>query len=253
MTRHPIGAMLQTWRTKHFGAATPKQVTSERYRTEFGLDDAERIAAGNAAGKAEKALTIALDIRKFEIDLYRKRATYFWAFIAVAFAAYGAIFTARDLSPRDKGHALLTASCVGTVFSVAWFFVNRASKFWQENWEKHVDLLEEATIGPLYKTVLQERSLPFFSIVGAYRFSVSKLNQILSLFVVALFILLSAATMAEYFFRGSSPDLFVIGILALTVIFIGLFIGLGRTKPTGKTSKVIAERRTTEISSNGSD
>jgi lipopolysaccharide export LptBFGC system permease protein LptF len=34
------------------------------------------------------ALNHALDIRKFEIELYWKRAAYFWTFIAAAFAGY---------------------------------------------------------------------------------------------------------------------------------------------------------------------
>jgi hypothetical protein len=42
--------------------------------------------AGDDRQKA--ALALAHDIRKFEIDLYWKRATYFWAFIAVAFAGF---------------------------------------------------------------------------------------------------------------------------------------------------------------------
>ena len=32
-----------------------------------------------------------MDIRKFEIDLYWKRAAYFWAFIAATFAGYFAL------------------------------------------------------------------------------------------------------------------------------------------------------------------
>ncbi|MFM2394507.1 MAG: hypothetical protein RLZZ546_2489, partial [Bacteroidota bacterium] len=36
----------------------------------------------------EESLTRAYSIRQFELDLYWKRATYFWAFIAVTFTAY---------------------------------------------------------------------------------------------------------------------------------------------------------------------
>jgi len=41
--------------------------------------------------KAEKALNLALDIRKFEIELYWKRATYFWTFIGAALAGYALV------------------------------------------------------------------------------------------------------------------------------------------------------------------
>lgn len=43
--------------------------------------------------RTEKALELALDIRKFEIELYWKRATYFWTFIAAAFGGYAVIYT----------------------------------------------------------------------------------------------------------------------------------------------------------------
>jgi hypothetical protein len=37
----------------------------------------------NEKDKRYVALQTALDVRKFEIDLYWKRATYFWPFIAL--------------------------------------------------------------------------------------------------------------------------------------------------------------------------
>lgn len=55
-----------------------------------------------------------LDIRKFEIDLYWKRATYFWAFLAVTLAGY---FTLRAANINDdaKKDTLLIVSCLGVV------------------------------------------------------------------------------------------------------------------------------------------
>lgn len=102
--------------------------------------------------KAEKALEHALDIRKFEIGLYWQRAAYFWALIAVAFAGYFAILSAEHLC--DKEYLAYIVSCIGLLFTWAWFLVNRGSKYWQENWENHVDMLEDPITGPLYKTVL---------------------------------------------------------------------------------------------------
>ncbi|QNR65148.1 hypothetical protein IAQ67_14620 [Paenibacillus peoriae] len=54
----------------------------ERFR------DSEEKQQEKQQEKQKKALEMALDIRKFEIDLYWKRATYFWAFIAATFAGY---------------------------------------------------------------------------------------------------------------------------------------------------------------------
>jgi hypothetical protein len=36
----------------------------------------------------KRALDMALETRKFEIDLYWRRTIYFWAFISLAFVAY---------------------------------------------------------------------------------------------------------------------------------------------------------------------
>ena len=43
-----------------------------------------------------KALEYSFDIRKVEIDLYWKRATYFWTFIGAVFVAYGAAQTSSE-------------------------------------------------------------------------------------------------------------------------------------------------------------
>src|SRR5450756_1569578 len=94
------------------------------------------------------ALTRALEIRKFEIDLYWRRASYFWTLIGASLVAYGA---AQALADRTVGRDVsVIASCLGFVFSFAWYCANRGSKKWQENWENHVDLLEIDDVGPLY-------------------------------------------------------------------------------------------------------
>jgi len=102
--------------------------------------------------KAERALDLALDIRKYEINLYWQRAAYFWALIASAFAGYFAILSSEHL--QNKEYLAFIISLIGLIFSWAWFLVNQGSKFWQENWENHVDMLEDEFVGPLYKTIL---------------------------------------------------------------------------------------------------
>jgi len=66
--------------------------------------------------KREYARKLALDIRGFEIDLYWKRATYFWTLIAAAFAGYFALASAKDPHPD----LVFLASCVGPVLSTSW-------------------------------------------------------------------------------------------------------------------------------------
>jgi hypothetical protein len=152
--------------------------------------------------KADKALELALEIREFEIKLYWKRATYYWAFLAVAFGGYLAVFGAKDLLPEEKANALLIISCLGVIFSLAWYFVNRGSKFWVENWEKHVDLLEDAINGPLYKTILNKANMRWWKPTDPWPFSVTKINQILGLFVTLLFLMLAINTLVHSYRVG---------------------------------------------------
>lgn len=147
----------------------------------------------NFSGKEDAALEKALDIRKFEIELYWKRATYFWTFIGATLAGF--FFAYASASPHRRD-LLVILCCLGLVFSVAWFCVNKGSKYWQENWEKHVDMLEDEKIGPLYKTVLsRNKNMGFYEKLrdfstGPTPFSVSKINQLISFFMIALWVLL---------------------------------------------------------------
>ena len=111
----------------------------------------------------KEALKQAYEIRKFEIELYWKRATYFWTFIGAAFVGYAAILNTVSTSTSqipipDREFILILIACIGLVFSVAWHCVNKGSKFWQENWENHVELLEDKIFGPLYKTLTSRPS-----------------------------------------------------------------------------------------------
>jgi hypothetical protein len=191
--------------------------------------------------RASKALALALDVRKFEIELYWKRATYFWVFTGAALAAYLAALTGKDLENRPQ--ALLLTSCIGLVFSVAWYFVNRASKFWQSNWEVHVDLLEDKVNGPIYKTVLTS-SAPWWQPHGSYNFSVSKINQLLSLFIAVVFLLLVANTLHQHYELKKDFALFPTACLGITLTCLVLFVWLGRT---GKANSIasVQLRKTT--------
>jgi len=134
----------------------------------------------------KEALKQALDIRKFEIDLYWKRATYFWTFLAATFAGY--FFIHRLASPPN--YLIFLISNLGFMFSFSWYLVNKGSKFWQNNWERHVDRLEDTEMGPLYKTVIMDANLKKMSFSKEYPFSVSKINQLLSLYVTFLWFFL---------------------------------------------------------------
>lgn len=135
----------------------------------------------------KEALKNILDIRKFEIELYWKRATYFWAFIGATFAGY--VTLSNSDTPNNK--SLYAIILLGIVFSLCWYLVNRGSKYWQLNWEKHLDAIEDPEIGPLYKTTIARNYYKgrWYVLYGPYPFSVSKINILLSFFVLLLWML----------------------------------------------------------------
>ena len=63
-------------------------MTEDEYKNAFREPDRVDGQLKESETRAGRALAYALDIRKFEIELYWKRATYFWGFIAAAFAGY---------------------------------------------------------------------------------------------------------------------------------------------------------------------
>lgn len=162
-------------------------IEQDHYNKLFGLDP-----KNSDKEKAKLALKYALDTRKFEIGLYWRRATYFWTLIAAAFAGYFAILSAEHLP--DSHYLAFIIGCIGLFFTWAWFLVNRGSKYWQENWENHVDMLEDSVTGPLYKTALSRGDgnssftarLFEFLITGPLPISVSKINQWVSAFTCVI-------------------------------------------------------------------
>jgi len=182
--------------------------------------------------KAEKALGFALDIRKFEIELYWKRATYFWTFIAAAFGGYALVYARTTANipttnVNDNSWLLLIFSCLGFLFSVAWHLVNRGSKFWQNNWERHVDLLENQVVGPLYK-IIAEGVDNHNPLTAAGHYSVSKINQILSVFISLFWMLLIFKSLLPISCL-LEPNPFKIAVLAVTVSSVWCLFHFGKS------------------------
>src|SRR6266568_4026671 len=212
------------------------KISQKQYDTDFG-----------DTKKKKRALDHALDIRKFEIELYWKRATYFWTFIGVTFAGYGAIQASSSLPPESKADLSVYLSCLGLVLSFGWFCANKGSKQWQENWENHVDLLENDIVGPLYKTTLGRPAPDGLGkyveslITGPAHFSVSKINQIISLFVTTVWgVLLSKAL------KGTSISWDYKAMICATVVTIFLFFVCGRTS-SKLHHQIVRHKRDSEI------
>ncbi|MCS3607946.1 RipA family octameric membrane protein [Erwinia rhapontici] len=127
--------------------------------------------------KLVSALDKAHDIRKFEIELYWKRATYFFAFFTVITAAFGFSFSNYRYFYLSPAFAI-----VGYVFSACFYYVNIGSKYWQENWEYMIDKIEFYVTGNLYKVYFYKNS-------KEQRPSVSKINLYLSKFIVTIWLL----------------------------------------------------------------
>ena len=169
-----------------------------------------------------EALKIALDTRKFEIELYWKRATYFWAFIAASFAGY---FALTGSTNRIPSYVFFLICCLGFSFTFSWYLANRGSKFWQKNWESHVDALEDDIIGPLFKTTISRDKLSFLKLHKEYPFSVSKINQLLSAFLCVIWVVLGIKSITVKGFYLTELILCI-----LTIIFIITLIIFARSE-----------------------
>jgi len=224
-----------------FAEPTPTTSDSGSQGGDSSLKPASDKGTKEADTRAGRALAYALDIRKFEIELYWKRATYFWAFIAAAFAGYA--LTYKNAADHEPWLSLLF-SALGLLFSVAWYLVNRGSKFWQNNWERHVDILEDMTLGPLYKIIATNEESNIFTAAGQY--SVTKINQLLSLFTVSIWVVLFAKSIGPIWTdrEVDGPKIAVLTVTVLGIAALGRWgksnLGHNTTKLTERTFDIEA-------------
>ena len=96
--------------------------------------------------------------------------------MAAFIVAYGWAITDENLS-------LLVArifSALGLCFSIGWYAANAGSKYWQENWEEHVNALEILSGIPIHSVTKTPKKC--WRCPGTpYPYSVTKINQRLSL------------------------------------------------------------------------
>ncbi|MEP1094042.1 MAG: hypothetical protein ABJG78_02970 [Cyclobacteriaceae bacterium] len=164
----------------------------------------------------KNALDRAWQNRDFEINKYWQRAAYFWGFIVLLFGAYIAIArTAVEKKESTNVELELYVVLLGIIFSLAWYLVNLGSKRWQENWEGHIDELENTITGPIYKSIYK---------TGTF-YSVSKINGILSFAVLLSWLGLFFRFFNSYHIKYSLLDFEmafskVIGIPIIVAIWI---------------------------------
>lgn len=174
----------------------------ERQRRYFQLLDLP-LPGASEAHKA--ALIRAHELRKFEIENYWKRSSYFWGFQLVSFGALA-------LSAREGQFilpAVLVVSVLGALAALAGILTARGSKFWQQNWEAHVDFLEKAFEGNLHTTVLVRTEI---------QYSVSRVNERFMEVLFAAWILVFGICAALIAF----PSLLTLPLCTTRIMQIGI-------------------------------
>ena len=116
------------------------------------------------------------------------------------------------------------------VCSLAWTLVNRASKYWQEQWESKIEKVEDCVTGTLFKQSEPSQEKGWW--LCGRQYSVSKLAIAVSdyVFLAWLFIFVRQA----WIFLGvPSPDRrgVVLAMCLASTFYLGLVLGFGRSSP----------------------
>lgn len=210
-------------------------MSTDKYNKYFGITK----FTIRPTDKHIRAFSQVADIRKFEIDMYWKRAAYFWTIIAVTFTGFFALSASSSFPYKDL--FLLLLSNMGLVFTFSWYLVNRGSKYWQENWGNHLDHMEDKITGPLYKTILERPKVSnkknnkidhFFT--GPSKLSVSKINQWVAIYICFIWFFLIMIASSSVFIELKNimpiPKSYVaMGFIVLSFIAMILMYWKGKT------------------------
>jgi hypothetical protein len=192
----------------------------------------------------EKLLERAYDIRKFEIELYWKRATYFWGFLIATFTAY---FIVYDRTKFDSNYRLVIL-CLGCIFSLSWYLVNRGSWYWQANWERIIDAIEEHLNIPFYKSNLVYKSKPFpIDWLKWYPYSLSQINIAISLFIWFIWVAMTLLFFYEIRIPKNadwSVDKIKLALVSITLLFSFFLLFFSYTRKDNNSTFTLKERGT---------
>lgn len=222
----------------------PKQISLQQYVTQIGgidtsisvKSDQNNIDENCEKEKAKRlrAFEFAVDARKMEIELYWKRASYFWAFIIAILTFYALLMRLEN----PPGELLYASTCMGIIFSLAWHLTNMGSKSWQRHWETHIDLLEDEFMGPIYKTVTTQLT-----------YSVSKINLIVSFAVVVFWIFSNVYTLhtLNLINLNSKSVEFTYLLMAIGTILVAVSMQFGMGRGRFKEREIKVYRRSTKV------
>jgi hypothetical protein len=162
------------------------------------------------------ALARAHELRKFEIENYWKRSAYFWGFQLVSFAALA--LSAKE--GRFYAPIVLLVAVLGALAALTGVLTAKGSKFWQANWESHVDFLESAVEGRLHTTALVEDNVPY---------SVSRVNErFLEVLLAGWIIVFLTAAAVLAFPRLTELNPCTAAAAQITLPLIALIVGAWR-------------------------
>jgi len=181
-------------------------LTENEYIEHFGINNPEKKDLHKEAFKK------AWDTRNFEIDKFWQRSAFFWGFIVLIFGGYITVVTGNNNVTARGIYLDFYLILLGIIFSVAWILVICASKRWQENWEKHIDYLEDEITGKLYKTSYYN---------GKTYYSVSKINLILAWVVLITWIFL----FIQYFYNKCNIFEFICNNFQVFLFIVLPFLG----------------------------
>ncbi|MCW1931767.1 hypothetical protein OKW52_05690 [Pararhodobacter zhoushanensis] len=161
--------------------------------------------------------------------MYWRRSAYLWTLQGAALAGLAVILSTGPLNeeclpiaPQTSGHChlvwvrsvvIVAIWCFGVFTAFAWLLLLRGAKFWQNNWERHVDFIEDRISGAIYKTYpVPKYEAPY---------SVSKINELMAGFTLLMWILIGATSVAIFFGPNSLVTIVLPGLSAL--IFLAYY------------------------------
>ncbi|MEH3774437.1 hypothetical protein POW02_10405 [Enterobacter asburiae] len=173
----------------------------------------------------------ALDTRKFEIELYWKRATFMWPIngaLLVLIGIFAKLFYDAPIDRRTECFvAMSVISLLGYFVSMISSGISQSGKYWQENWEYHLDMLEPFFCGNLFKTHISRRPKPY---------SISELQDTVNLILVFLWVLIFVISISQSSLTAWQQ------LIVLPIAFIMITYKL-KYNPFGKRNWTIKQRR----------
>lgn len=144
----------------------------------------------------ENLLNRAMNYRDFEINLTWERAKYFILFLSAIFIAYYTIKYNNDIKDGKvvcniyPSFIPILLMGLGTLISYIWYLVNRGSKTIYENWEHHIDFIEEEfRLGKISRIHIY-KDVSFLDLLKGYPISVSRANNLVSLLITGAFLIM---------------------------------------------------------------